>query len=81
MSRIFCSLCKQQICKYEMDFNSTGAVEIEVDIVGIKETKFNDCFFAGQETIEREKTHSLERLSICNDCAKKIAIKLIEKSI
>jgi len=44
---INCDICNKEICKYELDYNSTGAVNIH-------------------------------NKNICYDCAKKIAIILIE---
>lgn len=77
MVRVFCNICKEEICKYEMDFNSTGAIEIKVNYPGKEVTELTDALTGKKYTKEIE-INDQETAFICNDCAKKIALKLIE---
>ena len=47
-----CCLCKKLICKYEMDWNSSGGISIPVG--------------------EKDK-----QKDICSDCAKAIAVEVV----
>jgi len=79
MVNCYCDVCRGFVCKYELDFSQTGAIRLEMDFPGTEEIRIIDVV-TKQEIITRNETHDNKEVIICNSCAKKISIKLIEEN-